>query len=311
MSRLIKLKSIKKSKLKNFARLNESSKFNFIVKKFFKQHKLVPKKYKKSYKLVSKILKTTIKGSSLSKFKSSIKLSSMINNDMSLLALYLTRGESFRRLNFASVVTANLKPLTRRLKVLKRKHVLIKSDSLPERRTKKKNKRRVRRKDKKKIKRVSVRKKTLNRRVVYSKQLLLAGIKSKYASILPSGYIYFLKNQLFLKKHTGRNQPLLRSKRYLANLTYFNKINSTPTDTSYLDLSVNLLTSSFSKFNTFLNTKVSFKNQNKKLLTNINVENYFNNFFIQHNFIYTDSEVTAGENLTAFKSLTLGTVYMQ
>ena len=306
IGRLIKLKSIKKSKLKNFARLNERSKFHFVLKKFFKRYNLVPKKYKKCYTLFSKILKMTIKKGSLNKLKSSRKLSSMINSDMFLLALYVTSGEHFKRISFASVVTTSLKPLKRRLKTIKRKYVLSESDSSSKSGAKKKIKRRVKRKTKNRTKKASVRKKTSNHRVAYSKRHLLSSIKSRYASTIPSGYTYFLKNQLFVKRHINKNQPVLRDRRYLTNLTYFNKTNPILVDTSYLDLSINLLTSYFSKFNTLLNTKISFKNQNKNLMTNINVENYFNNFFIQHSFIYT-----ASENSAASKGLTLGTAYMQ
>ena len=85
----------------------------------------------------------------------------------------------------------------------------------------------------------------------------------------------------------------------------------------YLNLSTNLLTSYFAKFNTLLDNKISFKNQNKKLLTNVNVENYFNNFFVQHSFISTADEVIVGENSATFEdlhspaSLAIGMTYMQ
>jgi hypothetical protein len=235
----------------------------------------------------------------------------MINSDMFLLALYLTKGERFRRLNFASIVTTNLKPWKRRLKTRKHKHDLSKNDLLPKIITKKKTKRRVKIKTKNRTKRASTRKKISNHKVAYSKRHLISSIKNKYTITAPSGYIYFLKNQLFVKKHINKDQPVLRDRRYLANLTSFNKPNSVLADTSYLDLSINLLTSYFAKFNTLLNTKMSFKNQNKKLMTNVNAENYFNNFFIQHCFIYTAGEGVASENSAAFNGLTLSMAYMQ
>jgi len=311
IGRLMRLKSIKKSKLKNFARLNERSKFHFILKKFFKRHDLVPKRYKKCYTLISRILKMTIRNSSRSRLKSCRKLSLMINSDMFLLALYLTKGERFRRLNFASIVTTNLKPWKRRLKTRKHKHALSKLGLLPKIRTKKKTKRRVKIKTKNRTRRASIRKKISNRKVAYFKRRLIASIKNKYTVTTPSGYIYFLKNQLFVKKHINKDQPVLRDRRYLANLTAFNKPNSILADTNYLDLSINLLTPYFAKFNTLLNTKMSFKNQNKKLMTNVNAENYFNNFFIQRCFIYTAGEVVASENSAAFNGLTLSMAYMQ
>jgi len=79
---------------------------------------------------------------------------------------------------------------------------------------------------------------------------------------------------------------------------YLNRIPQILKDANYLDLNSNLLTSYFAKFNDFLSTKVFFKNYNKTLMTSLNVENYFNNFFIQHNFIATTGEVDDWKNST-------------
>jgi len=325
ISRLIKLKRLKKSKLKNFARLNEVSKFHFILKKFFKQHSLFPKEGKKRYKLISKILKMTIKNGSLSKLRSCKKFYSMTSDNILLLTLWLTQGELFRRLNFVSLVTANLKPLTSGLATLKHRYDLIESDLLSKRRTRKETSKRFKKRSKNRVlsgtknktKKALLRKKIYKRNIVNPKRYLVLGAKDSRTSTSPSGYVYFLNNQLFLKKRISKNQHVFDNRQYLTNLTCFNKTNPVHADTSYLNLSINLLTSYFAKFNTLLINKISFKNQNKKLITNVNVENYFNNFFVQHSFISTADEFIVDENSATFEalyspvSLALGMTYMQ
>ena len=325
ISRLIKLKSLKKTKLQNFARLNEGSKFYFILKKFFKKYSLFPKEGKKRHKLISRILKMTIKNGSLSKLKSGKKLYSMTSDDIFLLTLCLTKSERFRRLNFVSLVTANLKPLTNKLVTLKHRYDLMESDRLLKskirkpinKRFKKRTKNRVLNGPKNKTKKALVRKKIYQHSFVNPKRYLVLSAKDGRPNISPSRYVYFLNNQLFVKRRISRNQYVLGNRQYLANLACFSKTNPVHADSIYLNLSTNLLTSYFAKFNTLLDNKISFKNQNKKLLTNVNVENYFNNFFVQHSFIFTADEVIVGENSATFEdlhspaSLAIGMTYMQ
>ena len=302
VGKLLKLKNLKKSKLRNLARLNDKSKFYFILKKLFKRHNLVAKRNKRFYKTLSKILRMSVKKNLLSKFRFGRRSILKTRNDMFFSLLNLTRGERLKRVQFLSLVGVNTLPISSTVKNPKFKPLLLRNLSPSKKQAKvistpkkvsKKSKRQAAKTSKK------VRTRVANN---FTKHAVLKNNLDSHPLLL-SKQLYFLKNQILLKSNFVKNQYLLEKRQHLASSFFFKTSTPDFLASRYLDLNVKLLSLYFSRFSNLLNAKVAFKNYNKRLLTSLNVENYFNNFFVQRYHISITPDSSAAEKSNIFKGL--------